>query len=103
MLSPPPSLTLPGKFMGSTTCMAYHLLKLRPCWPSHTLVFDSGTSSAVVPPVGTYVQVSFTALFCDMSVACTGDRQSVAGAQAVGDTLFVLAFRSHLFLMPCLV
>jgi len=102
MLSPP-SLTLPGTFMGSTTHMAYRLLELGPCWPPHTLVFDSGASSAVVPPVGTYAQASFTALFRDTSVACTGDGQSVAGARAVGDTLFVLAFGLHLFLVPCLV
>ena len=78
-------------------------LVLGPRWPPHTLDFDSGASSAVVPPVGTYAQASFTALFRDTSVACTGDGQSVAGARAAGDTLFVLAFGSHLFLVPCLV
>ena len=53
--------------------MAYHLLVLGPCWPPHTLDFDSGASSAVVPPVGTYAQVLFVALFQDAPVACTGN------------------------------
>ena len=72
------------------------MLKLKLCPPS-------GTSSAVVPPVGTYVQVLFAALFRDAPVACTGNGAERSWCLSRGDTLFVLAFGLRLFLLlPCI-
>jgi len=75
---------------------------LQPHWQLVVLIL-TGASSAVTPLVGTYVQALFAALFQDTPVACTGNGAERSWCPSKGDTLFVLAFGSHLFLVPCLM
>jgi len=75
---------------------------LRPRWQL-VVSISTGASSAVAPLVGTYAQALFVALFRDTPVARTRNGAERSWCPSKGDTLFVLAFGSHLFLVPCLV